>query len=74
MRPDDGKKINAWVRYSSVGFEFAAWIVVCAFAGYYIDQYWQPSIPWGTLGCSLAGIFAGIWRLIRKIDDISRTS
>lgn len=72
MHPSGNKNLNAWLRYSTIGIEFAAWIVVCAFIGYGLDRYLQPSIPWGTLGFSLTGIFLAIWRLIRRIDELSR--
>lgn len=54
----------AWIRHSSIGFEFFATIVGCAFVGLWIDRKWETA-PWGVLTGSLLGLVAGFYKFLR---------
>jgi len=67
-RPDP---LQAYTRYSNIGLEFVAYIIVAVAIGYGIDVYTQPSKPWGILACSLLGCGGAMWQLIRRLNELS---
>lgn len=62
-----GKRRNrpTWVRFSGIGFEFAA--AVCGFTliGYWIDRHYDSG-PTGVLVGAALGIVGGGYNLIRE--------
>ncbi|MEM7654581.1 MAG: AtpZ/AtpI family protein [Bacteroidota bacterium] len=61
------KPINEYLRYTGLGFEILACILVCVGAGYWLDQRLQTEKPWFTLFLSLLGCVAAIVLMIRKL-------
>ena len=62
-----------WIRYSSIGFEFAAAVAGFALVGYWIDRHYDTG-PWGILIGSALGIVGATYNLIRQTLALSRDS
>ncbi len=68
-----GKKRTrpTWIRFSGMGFEFAAAIIGFVLVGYWIDQHYD-SKPKGVLIGAALGILGGGYNLIRTALQASR--
>jgi hypothetical protein len=60
----DDKPMNAYVKYSGLGFQMIAVIGVFAFAGYKIDESAHHQVKWVTAALSLAGVFISLYIVI----------
>jgi ATP synthase protein I len=61
---NDDKPMNAYVKYSSVGFQMIAIIGLFAFAGYKIDESAHHQVKWVTAALSLIGVFISLYIVI----------
>jgi hypothetical protein len=61
---NDSRPLNAYVKYSGLGFQMIAVIGVFAFAGYKIDEAAHHSVKWVTAALSLAGVFISLYIVI----------
>jgi len=61
---NDSKPLNAYVKYSSLGFQMIAIIGAFAFAGYKIDEAAHHHVKWVTAALSLAGVFISLYIVI----------
>ncbi len=68
-RPSDKP---TWLRYSGVGFEFAAALVVFALIGYWIDRTFGTE-PWGLVIGAALGLIGGTYNLIREATSAFRS-
>lgn len=62
------KPLNEYARYSAMGFQMAAIIFLCTWAGVRLDEYLQLSIPVFTLVLSLASVVLSLYYFIRGIS------
>ncbi len=60
----DDKPLNAYVKYSSLGFQMIAIIGVFAFAGHKIDESAHHQVKWATAALSLIGVFISLYIVI----------
>ena len=56
---------RAWLRYSGMGFEFAAALACFALIGYWVDRHWGTG-PWGIVIGAALGLIGGTYNLIRE--------
>jgi len=72
------KKANAFIRYSSLGFEMMAIIGGFTFLGYKIDQWMQNQFKAFTFGLMVISVVVaivyGTKNLLNKTEDQSRKS
>ncbi len=61
---NDSKPLNAYVKYSSLGFQMIAIIGAFTFAGYKIDEGAHHQVKWVTAALSLAGVFISLYIVI----------
>jgi F0F1-type ATP synthase assembly protein I len=59
-------------RYSTIGMEMAACVLVGAAIGYFIDKKIESIKPWSTLVFILLGFLAGIKRLVTLVSQKNR--
>jgi ATP synthase protein I len=59
-----GSPLNAYAKYSSVGFQMIAIIGVFTFAGYKIDEAAHHQVKWVTAMLSLIGVFISLYIVI----------
>ena len=61
---NDDRPLNAYVKYSGVGFQMIAIIGVFAYAGHKIDESAHHQVKWVTAVLSLAGVFISLYIVI----------
>lgn len=70
MNPDKDqkpkKKLDDFIRYSSLGFEMIAIMGLGTFAGVKIDQWLDLQFPAFTLGLMILAVIGAIYHAIRK--------
>ncbi len=59
-RPAD----NSYLKYSGMAFQMAAAILLGVFLGRYLDGCWHTD-PFLTVGCTLLGVFAGMYLALK---------
>ncbi len=57
---------SAYVRYSAVGFQFAATLIVFVLGGFWLDRT-LDTLPWLTLVGTLLGLGGGLTWLVRSV-------
>ncbi|MGY3213393.1 AtpZ/AtpI family protein [Mucilaginibacter sp. HD30] len=68
-KPGAGKAVNAYARYSAMGFQMIAIIGVFTFIGYKIDASTNHSTKWVTAVLSLVGVFISLYIVIRSVKN-----
>ncbi len=63
------KPINEYVKYTSIGFEVLAYILIFVGGGYYLDK-WLDTNPWFTLSLSLLGCGVAMYVIIKKLGNV----
>lgn len=71
MSKSDRGQTPTWLRFSGIGVEFAAVIVVFTLVGLWIDRGYDKS-PWGVVIGSSLGLIIGMYNLIRESLKASR--
>ena len=66
---DKKKPTNNYMKYTSLGFEFLACILLFVGIGYGLDSWVETERPWFMLVFSLLGCGAAIYLLVRKIGN-----
>ncbi|MDB5142881.1 MAG: AtpZ/AtpI family protein [Mucilaginibacter sp.] len=61
---NDGNPLNAYAKYSSLGFQMIAIIGVFTYAGYKIDESAHHQVKWVTAALSLTGVFISLYIVI----------
>jgi len=61
---DAGNKSRQWIKYSGLGFQLIAVILVFTFAGQYLDE-WMGWAPYGTVVLALTGVIGGLYLALR---------
>ena len=59
-----GRPLNAYVKYSGMGFQMIAIIGIFTYAGYKIDQSANHQVKWVTAILSLIGVFISMYIVI----------
>ena len=68
-KPRAGKAINAYARYSAMGFQMIAIIGMFTFIGYKIDESANHPTKWVTALLSLVGVFISLYIVIRSVKN-----
>lgn len=61
--------LHDYIKYTSLGFEFLACILIFIGIGYGLDQWADTQRPWFLLVFSLLGCAAALYLLIRKLGN-----
>ena len=67
MKKSDPTK--EYLRYTSLGFEVLASILLFVGLGYKLDQWLETEQPWFLLGCSLMGCGVAMYLLISRFTQ-----
>lgn len=59
------KQLNAYARYSAMGFQMAVIIFVCTWAGVKLDAFLEIKIPVFTLVFSLLSVVLSMYYFVR---------
>ena len=73
MEIDKGnKKLNSYLRFSSVGIQMGAVIGLFCWLGWFLDSKYNPNGKMYTLIFSLIGVFGGLYLVIKEVISISK--
>jgi ATP synthase protein I len=61
---NDSRPLNAYAKYSGLGFQMIAIIGIFSYAGYKIDMATHHPVKWVTAILSLAGVFISLYIVI----------
>lgn len=61
------QRYNAYIKYSSVGVQMIATILIFTFAGQWLDGYYNTVEPFFTVFLALFGVVASMVQLIRGV-------
>jgi ATP synthase protein I len=61
------KPLNAYAKYSSLGFQMAAIIGGGTYGGYRLDQYYQNETPIFTIVLSLVSIGIAMYLILKDL-------
>ncbi|MDB5136198.1 MAG: AtpZ/AtpI family protein [Mucilaginibacter sp.] len=61
---NDSRPLNAYAKYSGLGFQMIAIIGIFSYAGYKIDTAANHPVKWVTAILSLAGVFISLYIVI----------
>ena len=64
LRPEDRDNSRDWIKYSGLGFQMIATILIFVFGGIYADEYFGTD-PTLTIVGSLLGVAAGLYVALR---------
>ena len=59
------KPLNSWVKYSSMGIQMGATILILTYAGIKLDAYFKLKFPLFTLALALLSVTAVLWYFIK---------
>lgn len=59
--------MSDYARYSSLGLQMAAFIVICTFAGRYADSFHLTRFPLFTVFGLIAGVFGSMYYMIKQL-------
>ena len=61
---ENGSEVNAYAKYSGMGFQMIAIIGIFTYAGYKIDESAHHQVKWVTAVLSLTGVFISLYIVI----------
>jgi hypothetical protein len=61
------KPLADYAKYSALGLQMAAFIVICTFAGKYIDSFKLLKLPIFTILGLIFGVFGSMYYMIKKL-------
>lgn len=61
------QSLNALARYSGMGFQIAGTIIICLFAGKWLDGKFPMKFPVFTTSLTILGVFLGVYFVIRDL-------
>jgi F0F1-type ATP synthase assembly protein I len=60
-------RFDAFIRYSSLGFEMMTMIILGTFLGYKIDQWMDNNFRWFTLVMMVFSVIGSVVYFVRKL-------
>lgn len=64
-KKQDNSDLKTYARYSYLGFQMAAFVLVFAGIGYWLDERSNSETPWWTIVLGLLGVFGGLYVTLR---------
>ncbi len=61
------KNENNYLKYSTLGLQMVAFVVVFTFIGRFLDQFFQFQFPVFTLILIMIGLFGALYYMIKKL-------
>ncbi len=67
MSPKKPTRQGEALRYSAIGIQMVAMILLCVLGGWKLDKYFETQTPWFTLGLSVVGMVSALIYVIRRV-------
>jgi len=65
--PDRKKPLGDYAKYSALGLQMAAFIVICTFAGRFLDSFKWVTFPIFTIIGLILGVFGSMYYMIKQL-------
>jgi len=73
MPDEDKNKSNfKYARLSSIGIQMGVIIALFTWLGTYLDEKYQTTTQWWTIGLSLFGVAAGLILVIKEVINLGK--
>ena len=66
------QQFSAYIKYSSIGLQMIATLLLCAWLGDWADEKMGNKQAYMTIVMMLLGVFASIYQLIRSITKLQK--
>jgi ATP synthase protein I len=66
------KQVNSYLRFSTVAFQMGAIIGLMTWLGVWLDSRFNPAGAAFTVVCSLLGVAAGLYLIIKEVINNSK--
>lgn len=75
-KPNQNKKsqktLKRWTALSGIGIQMGATIYICAWGGKKLDEHFQVTKKWFTIGFVLFGVIASLFLLLQELKYLNR--
>ncbi|RFC54397.1 AtpZ/AtpI family protein [Brumimicrobium aurantiacum] len=71
-KKENKKRMNNYVRFSSVAIQMGIVITIAALGGDYLDEKQENDFPIWTLVLTLIAIFGSLYQVIRAVIKMSK--
>lgn len=72
MEENDRRNLRTFARFSAVGIQMGVIIALFTWLGTYLDDRFNTTTPWWTLGLSLFGVIAGLVLVIKEVMKLNK--
>jgi predicted permease len=72
MEEKPKKQVKNYVRFTGAAFQMAGTIGATAFLGVWLDKKFNPGGNMYTLICTLTGVVAAMYLIIREVINMSK--
>lgn len=64
------KNTKKWLQFSGASLQMAGTIAIAAWAGSWLDEYFEFKNPWLTIVFCLSGVGGATWMLITEVKKL----
>lgn len=72
LEEDSKKKVNTYLKFTSIGLQMAILVTAAAFGGRWLDEKQGNETPIWTLVLILLSIFASLYQIIREVIKMGK--
>lgn len=72
LEEDSKKKINTYLKFTSIGLQMAILVAAAALGGRWLDEKQGNETPIWTLVLILLSIFASLYQIIREVIKMGK--
>jgi hypothetical protein len=72
LEEDSKKKVNTYLKFTSIGLQMAILVTAAAFGGRWLDEKQENETPIWTLVLILLSIFASLYQIIREVIKMGK--
>lgn len=69
---DTNRSARRYMKYSGIGFNLAALLLLAVYGGQYLDEKYKLDKPWFTIILMLIALGAWFTKLLRDLNDDSK--
>ena len=71
-QPSIKRKVNKYVKFSSLGIQMGLIIYLFTWGGMLLDDRYEMSTPWFTVALSLFGVIGSLVLVIREVIKMNK--
>lgn len=74
LEEDSKKKVNTYLKFSSIGLQMGILVAAAAFGGQWLDEKQGNETPIWTIVLILISIFASLYQIIREVIKMGKNN